>query len=209
MSEVYNLRIWRSVVGKYFPFDRIYLARHGEHDCFKQLFRYALIMPVEGALKEALIQFVTLDSFVDRTFDRSDGESASTRWPALIEEGSWVIAVPILTKYVKKAIPRYLVAEKWYTGPRHRRRAREAESPLPPLAYLQTPEKNIRPICVMCPRYILHQSGECLPGQSVCFEPGNLAVGTGDYFKDGLGAPDPSLNITDEEALTDVILSQD
>lgn len=37
-------------------------------------------------------------------------------------------------------------------------------------AYLQTPEKAIRPPCKMCPRVILHRAGSCNLGDAICYQ---------------------------------------
>lgn len=210
MPKIYNLRVKRGVVGNGFPFDRVYLVRHGDHECLKELFRYALVMPVEGALKTMLIENARPEEYISRTVDRDDDAQEAVKlsekkWRALLEEGHWVMAVPILTRYIKGAIPRYITAARWYQDryKSHGRKGREKlasrESPFPGLTYLQTPEKNIRPICIMCPRYILHQNGECYPGQAICFEEGNLTVGLENYFKEGLEKPKPEVNIKEPE----------
>lgn len=209
MTAIYNLRVRRNVVGSGFPFDRVYLCRHGEHECFKQLFRYALILPVDDTLKTMLIRNAVPEEYTNLPFARDDNqgtrELTSAEWAELLNNGNWVMAVPILTRFIRKAIPRYLTAAEWYrdrykrTGRRKRKKLPSKPSPFPGMTYLQTPEKDIRPICVMCSRFILHQNGECSPGQKVCFEDGNLTVGVTDYFQEGLDAQQPSSNINEPE----------
>ncbi|MGL5246890.1 MAG: hypothetical protein ACRC8U_01695, partial [Brooklawnia sp.] len=181
-----------------------------------------LVMPVEGALKTMLIEHAEPDEYIERTFSRDDAEQESsalprTEWSRLLNDGNWVMAVPILTKYVKAAIPRYLTAATWYRtkykrgGRSLREELPSRPSPFPGMTYLQTPTENIRPICVMCPRFILHQNGECSPGQKICFDD-NLTVGMADYFKEGLDMPLPSPNINEpeiEKVIEDADVSKD
>jgi hypothetical protein len=209
MPEVQTLRVRRTRGKKVFPFDRVYLVRYEDRDYAKQLFRYALVLPVIGSLAYLLKQAVP-DTVVFRPHDRNDQASVPTKidpleWDTFVDEGKWVMIVPLLTKYFVKEIeahPRYLAAQEWV-------RLRDTEAGhskadpqyprdgIPSLSYLQTPDKNIRPICAACPRFIHHQAGECEIGQEICFN--NLPMGTLDYFKQGLETPEASRNIYEEE----------
>lgn len=194
--DLYCLRVKSESAGRSFPFDRVYLARNGEHTVFKKLFRYALILPVEPGLKENLIQNVEIEKGETHSFDRDDEAAAPTpsEWQEALEEGEWVMAVPILSKYVAGNMPRYITAAGKYrnpsasnapTGRGRRGRVRlTVEEPFPTLTYLQTPEQNIRPVCVACPRFILHQNGHCRLGEQICYE--SLALGMQNHFKDAL-----------------------
>lgn len=200
--DLYCLRVKRESAGRTFPFDRVYLARNGEHVVFKKLFRYALILPVESGLKENLIQNVEIDKGEAHSFDRDDAAAAptSSEWKEALEEGEWVLAVPILPKYVAGNTPRYITAAGKYrlpsstnkavSGPGRRRRFRstpQVDEPFPTLTYLQTPEQNIRPVCVACPRFIMHQNGHCRLGEQICYE--SLALGMQNHFKEALDTP--------------------
>ena len=208
--EVFCLRIRRSKKGRLFPFDRIYLVKHGTHDALKELFRYALVMPVEENLK-GMLKALAIDEYVNLPFDRNDEESTPQQlsekgWHKFLGGAEWVMCVPILTRFMKKVMPRYLVAAGWYKGVPDKDMTRV---PFPHMTYLQTPDKNIRPVCVACPRIILHQNGECQVGNKVCYE--SLALGLHDHFAEGLNVADPPSNIreTDVEEITRDYVQED
>lgn len=207
MPDVYTLRVRRTKGRKVFPFDRVYLVRYDDRALIKELFRYALVLPVVGSLAYLLKQAVP-ETELFRPHDRDDAASVpapydEAQWEAFVENGQWIMVVPILTRYFVKEIqahPRYLVAQDWAS----RRDASKAQKgtaypkdSIPGMSYLQTPEKNIRPICAACPRFINHQAGECEIGQQICFD--NLPMGSLDYFKEGLDAPEPEDSALDEE----------
>jgi hypothetical protein len=199
--DLYCLRVKREVAGKTFPFDRVYMARNGEHTIFKKMFRYALILPVENSLVNLLIDHVTIESASAHPFNRDDEQKAptATEWQDLVTSEDWVMAVPILSKYVSSNLPRYITAAGKYrhpTGGKKGRRGRrrggmvEVTEPFPNLTYLQTPTENIRPVCVACPNFINHQNGHCRLGEDICYT--NLSLGLTNHFKEGLDVPPPS-----------------
>lgn len=203
--HVYNLRVKRQYAGKKFPFDRVYLAKNGEHKVFQKLFRYALILPVESELKQLLSTDMVLQISNAIPFDRDDKAKGVTQdeWVALLEDGHWVMCVPILPKFVAGNLPRYLTAAGAYRLPKNSlaRKKKVAGGALPEifssLTYLQTPEKNIRPVCVACPRFILHQNGECSLGESICYE--SLALGVQNHFQEAMSVPEAPPNFLELE----------
>ena len=201
--HIYNLRVRREQAGKVFPFDRVYLAKNGDHKAFKKLFRYALIMPVEQNLKNLLLDYVKIDRSEAHPFDRDEHAVGPSKddWQVMLADDDWVMCVPILSKYIASNMPRYITAAGRYRAPtglpvRKRRKGaaaiNEVRDPFPTLTYLQTPEKNIRPVCVACPRFIMHQNGQCRLGEDVCYS--SLALGVHNHFEEGLKAPLPSPN---------------
>ena len=189
--EVFGLRIKRTQAGKSFPFDRIYIVRHKDKDVIEKLFRYALVMPLDGDLKERLLTLLKEEKdaleFDDQPHDRSTGGRAPN--PAsLFSHGDWVVAVPILPKWAKKNVPRYLVAQGWYA---ESRRKKANDEPFPKHTFLLTPEKKIRPVCVACPRFILHQNGDCKLGDRVCLD--TLPMGLINHFDEAPFTP-PEVN---------------
>lgn len=204
--DLYCLRVRRETAGKQFPFDRVYLAKNGEHGVFKQMFRYALVLPVETQLKSMLLDYVKIDDGETHEFDRNEDAQVPTHsdWQEILELGDWVMCVPILPKFVASSIPRYITAAGAYRAPTNpttkRRRRRGSASampgmkePFPTLTYLQTPEQNIRPVCIACPNFINHQNGHCRLGEEVCYT--SLALGMHNHFKEGLDVPEPSENV--------------
>jgi hypothetical protein len=197
VTELYCLRVKRETAGKTFPFDRVYIARNGEHHIFKKLFRYALVLPVETGLTNLLVDHVEIEAGNAHPFDRDDAEKPPTadEWKTLITTEEWVMAVPILAKYLASNMPRYITAAGKYrdpTGKPKKRRRRspamvEVSEPFPNLTYLQTPEQNIRPVCVACPNFINHQNGHCRLGEDICYT--SLAMGVHNHFDEGMKAP--------------------
>ena len=198
MIEIYNLQVKRVHEGRKWPFDRSYLLKHGTHECLKDLFRYALVLPIEGDLK-AMLKAVLIDEYIHIPFDRDDAASEPTKfsaaaWTKFLGKTNWVLGVPLLPKFMKRALPRYLVAAGWYTQNKERDASRV---PFPSMSFLQTPEKNIRPVCVACSRFILHENGECHLGQRICYE--SLALGLTDHYAEGLATREPSANVREQE----------
>lgn len=118
------------------------------------------------------------------------------------ENERWLCVIPLLPRTKKNGEgmrhPAYLTARKWkladntlsVMGASARKRlskvlaakmptetpyARSPNNAFNDQAYLQTPEKALRPPCLMCPRYILHTQGDCQLGDLECF--GNLPLG--------------------------------
>lgn len=119
-----------------------------------------------------------------------------------LDNERWLCVVPLLPRSKKNGEgmrhPAYLTARKWkladntvnVVGASARKRFSRAvakkiaqETPIDrggnnafnDQAYLQTPEKAVRPPCLLCPRYILHTQGECQLGDLECF--GHLPLG--------------------------------
>ena len=211
--DLYCLRVKREAAGKTFPFDRVYLAANGSHQIFKKMFRYALVMPVETHLKSLLLDYVSIEGGKTHLFNRDDAAPAPTNdeWRVTLESDDWVMAVPILPKFMASNMPRYLTAAGKYrfplpentpvkrVSPRRMSVVSSLREPFPNLTYLQTPEQNIRPVCVACPRFILHQNGHCRLGEDICYT--SLAMGMTNHFKEGLDvAAAPENHLLAEEA---------
>lgn len=205
--EIFCLRVGKDQAGKKFPFDRVYLVNYDDRAVIEQLFRYALVLPVEGVLRKQL-EDVEPDTYTNRTFDRDDTESSAEKiakkdWVDLFTRGEWVMVVPLLPKWMKKNVPQYLVAEGWYTqntirvaGKGRQKTARRA-TPFTDRSYLQTPHKKIRPICVVCPRMVFHQNGDCQIGDDVCFT--SLPLGMVNHFDESFELPQAPPNIREPE----------
>lgn len=205
--EGFCLRVGKDTAGKKFPFDRVYIINYENRSVIEQMFRYALVLPVEGALRTQL-EAVEPNSYVNRTFDRNDAETVPTKigpddWKDLFKDGEWVVVVPLLPKWMKKNVPQYLVAATWYDthtirvpGKGKRQTARR-KSPFTNRSYLQTPHKKIRPICVVCPRMVLHQNDECQTGDKICFE--SLPLGMVNHFEESLSIPESQPNTQEPE----------
>lgn len=202
--QILCVRVAKGKVGVTFPFDRVYLAKYEDRAVFEALFRYALVLPIEGELK-TMVHELEIDEVVTREMERDDEEETARapkrgEWKRLFSRSEWVMAVPILPRFFRDAghsMPKYLAAARWY-GLKAGRNRKDREV-FASRSFLQTPEKKIRPICVVCPRFIEHQAGECQLGQKVCYS--SLGLGKLDYFAEGLSIPDAPLTPKDEELL--------
>lgn len=207
--QLYCLRVAQRDAGKTFPFDRVYLVRYDDRAVIEKLFRYALVMPVEETLLEQL-GALKIDEAKNRPHHRDDEAALDVaEWQQALTGTEWVLVVPLLPKWMHKNMPRYLTAEKWFNdhypadGQKLSRRRRRfsskttRESPFNSRAYLQTPQKKIRPVCVVCPRVILHQNGECKLGERVCYE--SLPLGIQDHFSEAQAIPDAPPNSLEPE----------
>jgi hypothetical protein len=205
--QIHTLRVNRKEVGKQFPFDRVYLVKHDDRGVIEQLFRCALVMPVDDNLRKMLLE-LNLEEVVERTFERDD-EAQTPRQARQKEltkllKGDWVLVLPVLTKWLRgknlpaapaadpdadgngKLGPRYLTSPKWLGG-KKRGEERKKNSFLPSLAYLQVPGRKIRPICVACPQRIMQENGQCHLGEPQCYT--QLSLGVQNYFKSGMQSP--------------------
>jgi hypothetical protein len=219
--EIHSLRVKRDEVGKKFPFDRVYLVKHDDRGAIKQMFRSALVMPVDGDIHK-MLKSLEVDIVVERPNARDDDASAP-RAPKpdeltkLLAKHDWHLVIPILSKWLRnheavtgkkesrsalpvvddtgQNAPRYLMSGRWYRG-RHSR-TRQETPVLPSSSYLLANGKEIRPICVACPRMIQHQNGECQVGQAVCYD--SLSLGIKNHFNEGLAAPQASFNPKEEQ----------
>jgi hypothetical protein len=203
--NIYCVRVSKDQAGKTFPFDRVYLVKYDDRAVIEQLFRYALVMPVEQNIAKQL-RDLDVSSSKARPFHRDDSATLTkAEWQKDIENGEWVIVVPLLPKWMSKNMPQYLTAERWFEGNTQKVMRRNAkkygtpvrESPFSNRSYLQTPTRKIRPICVVCPRVILHQNGECRLGERVCFE--SLPLGITNHFEEALAVPDATPNELEPE----------
>lgn len=200
--EIFTLKIRKGQAGRAFPFDRVYLVKYEDRGQIEKLFRHALVMPIEGVLRELLLTQIP-DELVDHTVNRNDDalepveySGGLEAWTEFIDRG-WILVVPILTKWINQAMPKYLTNLKWYDGKRGVERAESGKTPFPNMTYLQTPERKIRPVCVVCPRFIEHQNGDCHLGQRVCYEA--LPLGLQNYFESGLKSPPPTENVKEPQ----------
>lgn len=181
--NIYSLRMAYKSVTVNHPFDRAYLVEHGNHAVFKQLFRYAIVLPVSEIMRKAIADALASATLTYKPFLRDDdaifpGQRKDVTWATnVFMKKEWVLALPLLPKDARAQTPRYLVAEKLYSFSKKDAKGRRTATINPTvthafsdLAYLQTPKKQIRPVCIACPRFIAHQGGECSLGEKICIE---------------------------------------
>lgn len=167
--KIYRLNVSKSDAGKNIPFDKVYLANGEARSAVKALFDYALVLPVTQEFRDMLRK--TRPEYSTRyTADSHKPDDGGISWRTLLgDHDDWVCVIPILPKRAKTLLPSYLMNKTWYWRAKTKAE-RKADSPLPALAYLQTPERNYRPVCLACPRLLESQAGLCKLGDRVCYD---------------------------------------
>lgn len=223
--KIHSLKIRRSSVGRLIPFDRIYLVNYEDREVIKKLFRYAIVMPLLGAMK-TVIRDQRLEIHLSRGHERTTevhhfpmvtGATPYKIGDVLdFENEKWVVVVPLLRKALRDSNelhPKYLTSNKWVfrgntvvTKRRHKTKLQvrmgkkgtpevapkdDAPAAFNKQAYLQTPERDVKPPCLFCPRMILHQNGECNLGDIHCYS--SLPLG----LKKELLEPEPEGDAVD------------
>lgn len=167
--------------GKIVPFTRFYLVSFDERHLIERMFEYAIVMPMNDAYIDRVRKCTPVKlsrhhieaTLEDDPADIMAPEERRERWRRLLGEdigNEWVFVFPILPRGDKNFAPRDLGAD-WTTG-RVRRGEPARDTPaFTELAYLQLPgKKKLRPPCMVCPRYLQQQAGECQLGQSICYD---------------------------------------
>lgn len=181
--RLYRLNVSRSSAGVAIPFDRLYLGHGDVRKAVKKLFDYAIVMPLAEKLREQLREEAP-DIISQREADglstvRARSVNEHTVWNQLLDSADdWVIVSPILPRIASQMLPTYLTNNKWYwvhnrpeyTNSNRRAKPRKKLSPIPNMAYLQTPTENFRPVCIACPRFNEHIAGNCMLGDPVCLK---------------------------------------
>lgn len=176
--ELYRLDVARQLAGKAVAFDRVYLARGDAKRVLKALFKFALVLPMTSELRDVPRHSVSTTYTEQPLSGRAIGPVAYKEqelFNKLTDE--FIVVVPIAPNHGRKRLPTYLTNARWaYNAMRRRTRRGRTRPPagpaksLPVLSYLQTPEKNYRPICIACPRFTEFQAGMCTLGMRVCYE---------------------------------------
>lgn len=180
-----------TAAGRDVPFDRVYIAQHADRKVLRGLFPYALVMPITEDIRKAMLEATPQRVLHFGNRDRVGVVKSMTQpeYESILTSNEWVLVVPILTKFVKQNMPRYLLNARWANARTSKHDYRHKDI-LPALAFLQTPEQIIRPVCAACPRFFEHQAGKCRVGSYVCFE--SLALGGVDSVgMDNGAAPAP------------------
>ncbi len=136
--NVVVVKIHRNSAGYTIPFDKIYFFKRGDRELIPKIFGYALVLPIDEELLEAVFQLrpksvshhkfrrdddaLNIETMIDE--DKLDGRRHSIAqvkawWQDnVIDQHQFedrVAVVPILTsKSRKKRNPRYLSTKKWF-----------------------------------------------------------------------------------------------
>lgn len=193
--DIYSLRVKPSRIK--FAFDRVYILKYENRAVIKRMFQYSLVMPLHEELKAQFLK-VSVHEIVDIPHARgwqADRHADPDLLRQITEDGTWIMVVPLLPQWWKAhGRPAYLTARAWYaTAMRRGKGAKAPPRPVafPSMTFLQTPEKAIRPVCAVCPRFILHQAGQCQLGDEICYTSLTLGSSRVDTTEP------PSINVKD------------
>lgn len=164
MKNVYLIkypRADRSKVG----FHRLYFTPVENIKIIEEMFEYSLVLPFTSDSQHAETYRLG-DVFRSEVLNRSEKTSTRVHAP-LAHNSRWLAFSPLRGLHPEAALKfPYLFAIP--RDPRKQQALSFYKEGLPVFAYLQTPKGPVRPICMACPRYILHQAGRCSLGDPEC-----------------------------------------
>lgn len=163
--------------GKIVPFTRFYLVNFDERHLIERMFKYSIVMPMNEAYLDRVTKCTPVKlsrhhieaTLVDDPADIMSAEERKARWTKLLglDAGNeWVFVFPLLPRGDQNFAPRDLGADWSVTS---RKEGKRDTQPFTELAYLQLPDRKVRPPCLICPRYLQQQAGECSLGQQICY----------------------------------------
>jgi hypothetical protein len=170
-QTIYKLRVDRSDM-RGFPFDLVYLVPPDQQSVCARLFPWSLCFMAKadmtkrlGQLKISEHETIPFDAFRVRRNGTADDRFA-------FEKGKpdWFVVVPILPLATRKDFPtkRY---PAYLTAPQHAKEDSMAfEGILDDDTVLFTPEGPVQPVCLKCPRHMVHVQGKCSLGSRFCYE---------------------------------------
>ncbi len=155
-------------VGRVLPFAKFYLVDYDSRHLIEKMFRYAIVMPMADDFQAALPEAVPLyvDNHSNKSSVRDDpgdiltADERKARWEALLDlpNREWVVVYPLQIN----------PADNY--KPRHLGRPMANVERFNPMSYLQVPGEKIRPPCLICPRMLAHEGGQCQLGDPICYE---------------------------------------
>ncbi len=188
MPNILDIHIARSIAGKKFPFDKLYLFEKTDAHLIGKIFGYAVVMPMSLAVR-AVLRMTQPRTISHKGFRRNDAgkniplevtkANAEDWWKAFEVEHNIamrLVVIPVLTtNRRKKQRPRYLGTRNWDVEvKRSATHGRNLPQYFNETAYLATPYEaphdKVVPICSICPRMLAHLNGECNPGDYVCYK---------------------------------------
>lgn len=144
------VKVHRNAVGTTIPFDKVYFFRRDDRPLIPSVFGYALVMPVDPALVEALYQLkpkkvshlqyrrnddaVGIATGLDGR--KHNAQNIQDWWKTEVFEKydleDRVAVVPILTSKARKRLnPRYLSSKRWYNEQEQKKGRHKSNRPTP------------------------------------------------------------------------------
>ncbi len=157
----------------FFPFDRMYLVREKNLKKLRKLFRYYLLVEVDGPFREA-IQSIVVQQVRDVGIKRDDEAlkwspvAHDSRYDQLtfLNRGKWTAVIPTFANRPEKKGQPITLA---YTISNAVAAIHNMRAHLPKVS-LQTPHKLIPAICAICVNAADYYANTCSPARGVCKE---------------------------------------
>jgi len=189
MGNIIDIHIQRTLAGKHFPFDKVYLAQKEDAHLLSKIFGYCIVLPmslpIRNILRRTLPKQITQKGFrrndagknIPLDLDKKDGEQWWKEFEQAHKFSERLVVVPVLTSSRRKRErPRYLGARYWESVVKRNQQRHGVKLPqyFDESAYLATPHEapndKIAPVCVICPRMLRQMQGECNPGDEICYK---------------------------------------
>lgn len=189
VSRTLALKIQRSLAGKVFPFDRVYLFQQEDELLIPRIFPYSMVLSLTGTFRKMFDRVVKEDGssniLVASAMSRTSTETMQKELgksnlkteldQALEHPDKWIVAVPMLwrMKSGKTIWPQYLAARARFG--RKTKKTGMSKSPLlaqvvSSRSYLLVGGKSYRPVCLICTRALESIQGKCIPGNVECYD---------------------------------------
>lgn len=188
-DTIFKVRVDKTQM-KNFPFDVFYLVHVSRKALLPRLFPWALCVPMHEDL-ERKIQNLSIEDLeeVPHTGDRHTSSIRKATYTGrrmdalgvIVHKQSHFVIVPVLPlttphRYCKSwkrkqppssRVPTYLMAPHHAKG--HGDEKPKLEGILGDDTVLFTPHGPKRPVCLLCPRHLLHLQGQCQLGCNHCY----------------------------------------
>lgn len=181
-DKVYCVRIAQRVINtpefKYFPYDRIYLARKQVLPRFSEMFRYYLHMEFTPMLFDAL-QKLPVNKMRELRVQRDDRLKEGVNAPhealkkIVKDPRGWVMVVPTHVKTAGRKVNgvwKHDKSQLMYIVSRILQFKTDNTQALMPVVHLHTPQRDIPMLCAVCQKLPDMHAGNCKPGSGDCRE---------------------------------------
>lgn len=152
------------------PWDRAYISDSDE--IFKKLWPYSIVMPLTLEVRQSLGISTVLENARSRSSYNIKADFSDGQWwigsPLRVRGSGHTQNVPYLAHRGHRPPSSNINAELMHQKPKDVRD--KMKDPIVRGAFLQKPEGRQVPLCLACPRYIIHTQGGCRFGESICYK---------------------------------------